>query len=289
VLATMIGACGDDSAGTAGSGGSGGGGGGGEGDAGAPDAAMSDAHGGGTCEGDEMCDFSCDGECTVECLGARCTAECPSGGCTLDADHEAVTSFACEGGGCSVDCDGASDCTVDCAGGGCEVGCDGDSRCKVSCGESGEPCAVYCEAGSLASCDNDHCEIMGCEECDKDVRDDEYKPSLDPAKYTTTIDNPLFPLPVGAKWVYEAPGEVITVEVLAETYTTESGVECVVVHDQVTDEKGVLIEDTKDWYAQDLDGNVWYFGEETAEYVNGKKANTRGSWEAGWTVPSPGS
>jgi hypothetical protein len=147
---------------------------------------------------------------------------------------------------------------------------------------------VTCEAGARASCDNDNCEITGCEICDKTKVDESYMPSLDPSDYTTTIDNPLFPLPVGAKWVYDAPDEIITVIVLDETYTTATGVEVVVVHDQVTTKEGVLIEDTKDWYAQDLDGNVWYFGEDTAEYVNGVKANTRGSWEAGVDGALPG-
>lgn len=295
LFALVATACGDDSASSgAGSGGGGSGGsGGGDADAATADAAMGGADagnvaGGGTCDMDQMCDYTCAADCTVECLGARCTAECPKGGCTLDADFEATAAFHCEGGGCSTDCDGASDCTVDCAGGGCTVGCDGDSRCKVSCGTTGDPCKVTCEAGSLASCDNDNCEITGCEVCDKTDKDETYQPSLDPKDYTTTIDNPMFPLPVGAKWVYDAPDEIITVTVLAETYTTATGVECLVVHDAVTDKEGVLIEDTRDWYAQDLDGNVWYFGEETAEYVNGKKANTRGSWEAGVDGALPG-
>jgi len=40
-----------------------------------------------------------------------------------------------------------------------------------------------------------------------------------------------------------------------------------------------VIEDTLDWYAQDLDGNVWYMGEDTAEYENGEIVSTEGSWK----------
>ena len=40
-------------------------------------------------------------------------------------------------------------------------------------------------------------------------------------------------------------------------------------------------EDTLDWYAQDADGNIWYMGEDTKEYKNGKVSSTKGSWEAG--------
>ena len=42
----------------------------------------------------------------------------------------------------------------------------------------------------------------------------------------------------------------------------------VVVHDTVTLD-GKPSEDTFDWYAQDRDGNVWYFGEATKEFADG--------------------
>jgi hypothetical protein len=112
-------------------------------------------------------------------------------------------------------------------------------------------------------------------------------PEIDPADFTAVIDNPLFPLPVGATWTYEASDEVITVEVEEETVTV-MGVECVVAHDAVRTTEGDLIEDTRDWYAQDSAGNVWYFGEDTAEYVNGEVANTNGSWKAGVDGALPG-
>ena len=65
------------------------------------------------------------------------------------------------------------------------------------------------------------------------------------------------------------------------------GIETRVVHDVVT-EDGALVEDTFDWYAQDADGNVWYFGEETKEFEDGKVATTAGSWEAGVDGAQPG-
>jgi hypothetical protein len=40
-------------------------------------------------------------------------------------------------------------------------------------------------------------------------------------------------------------------------------------------------EDTLDWYAQDKAGNLWYLGEDTKEYEDGKVSSTKGSWEAG--------
>ena len=65
------------------------------------------------------------------------------------------------------------------------------------------------------------------------------------------------------------------------------GIEARVVHDLVT-EGGVPVEDTYDWYAQDADGNVWYLGEDTKEYEDGKVVSTAGSWEAGVDGAQPG-
>jgi hypothetical protein len=88
----------------------------------------------------------------------------------------------------------------------------------------------------------------------------------------------------GSTWVYretDAEGAVQRVEVTVTDRTkTILGIEATVVHDVVT-EDGELIEDTFDWYAQDTAGNVWYLGEATKEFENGKVSTTKGSWEAG--------
>jgi hypothetical protein len=107
---------------------------------------------------------------------------------------------------------------------------------------------------------------------------------LDPADFTTTIDNPYWPMAPGNHWVYrevdsEGGQKRVEVTVTKETRTI-MGIEARVVHDVVT-EDGDLVEDTYDWYAQDADGNVWYLGEDTKEYENGKVKSTEGSWEAG--------
>ncbi|MGH8973970.1 MAG: hypothetical protein ACRD0C_12305 [Acidimicrobiia bacterium] len=120
---------------------------------------------------------------------------------------------------------------------------------------------------------------------------EEYAPQIDPADFTTEITNPLFPLRPGTRWVYEGPDEAgdiehKEVEVTAETRQV-MGVDCVIVHDQVSMD-GELVEDTWDWYAQDKDGNVWYFGEDTSEYEGGKRVSTDGSWEAGKEGAYPG-
>src|SRR4029453_15510303 len=60
-----------------------------------------------------------------------------------------------------------------------------------------------------------------------------------------------------------------------------------VVHDRVFI-KGELTEDTFDWFAQDKDGTVWYFGEDPKELEDGQVVSTEGSWEAGVKGANPG-
>ena len=108
---------------------------------------------------------------------------------------------------------------------------------------------------------------------------------LDPAELTPGSDHPLFPLEPGRRWVYresDTAGDVarVVVTVTSETRTIANGVEARVVRDTVS-ENGELVEDTRDWYAQDPAGNVWYLGEDTAEFEDGKVASREGSFEAG--------
>ena len=77
--------------------------------------------------------------------------------------------------------------------------------------------------------------------------------------------------------------------VTATTVTRKiaNGVTARVVRDTVTSD-GAIVEDTFDWYAQDKDGNVWYLGENTAEFENGKVSSREGSFEAGIDGALPG-
>jgi hypothetical protein len=108
--------------------------------------------------------------------------------------------------------------------------------------------------------------------------------NLDPADFTTTIDHPYWPMQPGTTWIYterDLDGSEQRVVVTVTDETKEiSGIRARVVHDVVT-EAGALVEDTYDWYAQDKDGNLWYLGEETKEYRDGKVASAAGSWQAG--------
>ena len=107
---------------------------------------------------------------------------------------------------------------------------------------------------------------------------------LDPAEFTTEIDNPYWPMSPGSRWVYreeDPEGALrVVVTVTDETKTIANGVEARVVHDVVSQD-GEPVEVTDDWYAQDAEGNIWYLGEETAEYENGEVVSREGSFEAG--------
>jgi hypothetical protein len=117
-----------------------------------------------------------------------------------------------------------------------------------------------------------------------------YEPRIDPNDFVTTIDNPYLPFPVGRTLVYEgvSDGERERVEVTITDRTREvMGVTTIVVRDRAFVE-GALVEDTFDWFAQDRWGNVWYFGEATAEYEGGEVVSRAGSWEAGVDGAMPG-
>jgi hypothetical protein len=117
-----------------------------------------------------------------------------------------------------------------------------------------------------------------------------YQPVIDPAAFSAVVDNPYFPLPPGARWVMEGSGESageVTTTVVTDQTRTVMGVVCTVVRDEVKAD-GELQELTFDWYAQDADGNVWYFGEDTAEYKNGEVISHEGAWEAGVDGAQPG-
>ena len=115
-------------------------------------------------------------------------------------------------------------------------------------------------------------------------------PDVSVATFVTGIDNPYSPMPVGATWTFEAEGEDgserIEVSVLAETRVINGVVATVVRDTAYLDER--VAEDTRDWFAQDSVGNVWYLGEDTCEYEEEACVDTGGSWEWGVDGALPG-
>lgn len=115
-------------------------------------------------------------------------------------------------------------------------------------------------------------------------------PPVDGVAFAATIDNPYLPITPGSHWVYEGEdeGELEHIEVTVEADRHDvMGTSAVVVRDVVTLEDGV-VEDTFDWYAQDMDGNVWYLGEDSKEIEDGEVVSTAGSWESGVDGAVPG-
>src|SRR3954447_23548472 len=108
--------------------------------------------------------------------------------------------------------------------------------------------------------------------------------NLNPADFSTSIDNPYWPMPVGRQWhvhVSNPQGESLqeTITVENQTRKIADGVTARVVHDVVYT-GGKPTEITDDWYAQDKEGNVGYLGEDPASLDHGKWDRS-GSFEAG--------
>jgi len=114
------------------------------------------------------------------------------------------------------------------------------------------------------------------------------------------IDNPYSPMQPGTRTVlYELEdGEchvndvVVTHAVKHDFQGDYAGLAARAVRDRVwadpkcCGKRGLLLEDTIDWAAQDNGGNVWYLGENTVEYEYDDAghriaSSTEGSWEAG--------
>jgi hypothetical protein len=109
--------------------------------------------------------------------------------------------------------------------------------------------------------------------------------------FSADVTNPWFPLRPGSVYHYRGvkDGEPSR-DVVVVTHRTRTidGAPCVSVSDRLY-LNGRLEERTTDWYSQDARGNVWYFGEDTAELdPNGKVKDTSGSWAAGADGAKPG-
>ena len=115
--------------------------------------------------------------------------------------------------------------------------------------------------------------------------------AADRPRFSATVDNPWFPLTPGTTFHYtgvkdgKPSRDVLTVT--RQTKTVD-GAPCVVVKDKLY-LAGKLEETTTEWYSQDGAGNVWYFGEDTAELAPDGHVTTReGSWRSGVHGAQPG-
>ena len=146
--------------------------------------------------------------------------------------------------------------------------------------------AVLTAALALAACGDDEKDNRGFPQTDEAV-------DLDPADFTLDIDNPYWPMRPGSRWTYretDSTGAVqkVVITVTDKTKKVGNGITARVIHDVATAD-GKPVEITDDYYAQDNDGNLWYLGENTAEYDEQGKVESRlGSWEAGVSGAQPG-
>ena len=110
-------------------------------------------------------------------------------------------------------------------------------------------------------------------------------------RFSAHVTNPWFPLTPGTVYVYNGirdgkPSREV-LKVTARTKTI-AGAPCAVIEDNLY-VAGRLHERTTDWYTQDARGNVWYYGEATAELdASGKVTSTSGSWQAERDGAKPG-
>ena len=123
-----------------------------------------------------------------------------------------------------------------------------------------------------------------------------YDPEIDPMNFVDgnnlplPINNPFSPLTPGTTFIYEGQtAQGFEHNEVSVTHNTKVilGVTCIEVHDTVKVD-GKLTEDTLDWFAQDKDGNVWYFGENSEELASDRVVSLEGSWTGGVDGAKPG-
>jgi hypothetical protein len=118
-----------------------------------------------------------------------------------------------------------------------------------------------------------------------------YHPQIRGSDFTPDVTNAWFPLTPGKVLVYTGDKDrVPAIDIFAPTRRTKviDGVRTRVVEDRLYT-KGFLGERTSDYYAQDRCGNVWYFGEDTADLNrHGKVTSRSGSFHAGVHGAQPG-
>ena len=117
-----------------------------------------------------------------------------------------------------------------------------------------------------------------------------YAPAIAQANFVKTVNNPYYPLKPGRTFTYTGKNEKLSVRkeiVVSKKTRVVMGVTCIEVVDSVW-VAGKLAQKTLEWYAQDKEGNVWYFGADAKQYKSGKITGSAGSWQAGVNGAQPG-
>lgn len=175
----------------------------------------------------------------------------------------------------------------------CNAEADSNKELAIAiCENSSERESCIAEADTTQAADKLVCETQNTSQkalCEK-LGPEAYDPQIDPTNFVSGVTNPYFPLTPGTTLVYEGDSEdgPVRVERTVTDQTKEiMGVTCIEVKDieKVNDE---VVEETLDWFAQDNQGNVWYFGENTKEIEDGVVVSLEGSFVAGEEGAKPG-
>jgi len=109
----------------------------------------------------------------------------------------------------------------------------------------------------------------------------------DAGTFTTEIDNPYLPFPVGQRNELQGSGFLVRVSVLDEVETVAGVATRVVEEYEAID--GRVVEISRNYFAQAEDGTVCYFGEEVDIYdENGDVTSHAGAWSADGETNVPG-
>jgi hypothetical protein len=107
---------------------------------------------------------------------------------------------------------------------------------------------------------------------------------------STQITNQYLPMVPDTTYIYDgSKGRTPEQDTVYTTHDTKTiiGIPCVIQIDTGY-LNGKIVEKTFDYFAQDANGNVWYFGEYATQYRNGKVTGHQGSWISGKHKAQPG-
>jgi hypothetical protein len=138
--------------------------------------------------------------------------------------------------------------------------------------------------------------ISGCGGGGKGSTDARTQAAGAPANFSSTVDNPFFPLASTRAMVFRGSerdpdtGEKIETRSVGRVLERRARVAGypVTVVDVREYEDDELVEHTIDWYSQRRDGSVWYMGERIDDYDKGKIVGHEGQWLTGKRDAVPG-
>jgi hypothetical protein len=116
------------------------------------------------------------------------------------------------------------------------------------------------------------------------------KPGRRGKRYTAKVDHPLVPLTTVRHTVFtghEGNTRTRVVSRVLKKTRRVAGVRVAIVDVREFEDRE-LVEHTRDYYAQDRKGRVWYFGESVDDIENGKVVGHEGQWFAGKNGAKPG-